>query len=373
MSNELKIIIAGGGTGGHIFPAIAIGQMIKHLYPNVALLFVGANGKMEMEKVPAAGFEIQGLDIIGFNRSNILKNILLPFKLINSIYKARSIIKKFKPDVVLGVGGYASFPILKAAQILNIPTVIQEQNSFAGKSNKILAKKATQVCVAYSGMELFFPKEKILITGNPIRQKIANNATSRTDAIKYFGLDESKKTILIIGGSLGALSINKAINKHLNEILVQNVQIIWQTGSMYYSVAKEQALEHEHEVKVYDFIKEMHMAYAAADIIISRSGAIAIAELCIVAKPIIFVPYPYAAEDHQTSNAIALVKKEAATMISNDQVNTHLLNELNKLLLDNDWQKRMSVNLQKLAIKDADKTIAQKIINIGLEHKKIKK
>lgn len=362
---HLKVIIAGGGTGGHIFPAVAIGHALQRLVPDVELLFVGALGKMEMEKVPQEGFEIVGLDIAGFDRGNMLKNLSLPYKIIKSYMQARSILKDFQPDAVVGVGGYASFPMLNAAQGRGIPTLIQEQNSYAGKSNKILGKKAHTICVGYDNMERFFPKDKIVITGNPVRNKIAQSIITHEEGQAWLGLVEGKKTILVVGGSLGALSINETIDARLEEILDEDVQLIWQTGKQYYEKAKARAAAFEDKVKVFDFIKEMDFAYAAADVVLSRAGALAIAELCIVAKPVIFVPYPFAAEDHQTSNAMALVEKDAAMMVKNSDAKKELINELKKLLKDTAMQMQMSKNLKALAIKDADERIAKTVLAIS--------
>lgn len=362
---QLKVIIAGGGTGGHIFPAVAIGHALKRMQPNTELLFVGAKGKMEMEKVPQEGFSIVGLDIAGMNRSNMLKNIWLPIKLIKSALKARTILKEFQPNVVVGVGGYASFPMLNAAQRMGIPTLIQEQNSYAGKSNKILGKKANAICVAYENMQSFFPADKITITGNPVRSIIAQSKCTQTDAIEFFGLSNKHKTILVVGGSLGAKSINEAVNQFLKEIISDDTQLIWQTGKPYFEQAQKTAQAFGNRVKVYQFIKEMDKAYAAADIVISRAGALAIAELCIVAKPVIFVPYPFAAEDHQTSNAMALVNKKAALLISDDKVFTDLWSTLSKLIGDKAMQNEMSNNLKSMAIKDADERIAQYVMNLA--------
>lgn len=362
---NLKVIIAGGGTGGHIFPAVAIGHALKRMAKGTELLFVGAKGKMEMEKVPQEGFEIVGLDIAGFDRSNMFKNLSLPFKMIKSYMQARSILNSFKPDVVVGVGGYASFPMLNAAQGRGIPTLIQEQNSFAGKSNKILGKKAKAVCVGYDNMERFFPKGKLIFTGNPVRASIAQSKVSRAEGQAWLGMDNHKATILIVGGSLGAQSINETIDSRLEELLEEGVQLVWQTGKPYYEQAKKRATAFGDKVKVFAFIKEMEYAYAAADVVISRAGALAIAELCIVAKPVIFVPYPFAAEDHQTSNAMALVEHNAAMMVKNSDAKTELVNKLKKLLKDDAMQELMSSNLQAMAIKDADERIAKKVLEIS--------
>lgn len=364
---QLKVIIAGGGTGGHIFPAVAIGHALQRLHPGTELLFVGANGKMEMEKVPQEGFRIIGLDIAGFNRSNMLKNISLPFKLIASAWKARKIIKDFKPDAVVGVGGYASFPVLNAAQRMGVPTLIQEQNSFAGKSNQILAKKAKAVCVAYEGMQQFFPAAKIKLTGNPVRNAIAQSVVTRDQGQQWLGLGAQRQTILVVGGSLGARSINEAIDKHLDTIVSGHTQLIWQTGKPYYQQALQRAAAFGGKVKVFEFIKDMDKAYAAADVVVSRAGALAIAELCIVAKPVLFVPYPFAAEDHQTSNAMALVNNKAALMIKDSDVMTALLPQLELLLGDEALRQQMSHQLKAMAIGNADERIADYVLEIAAQ------
>jgi UDP-N-acetylglucosamine--N-acetylmuramyl-(pentapeptide) pyrophosphoryl-undecaprenol N-acetylglucosamine transferase len=361
---KVRVMIAGGGTGGHIFPAVAVAHALQHLYPETEILFVGAKGKMEMEKVPQEGFEIIGLDIAGFNRNNIFKNITLPFKILKSHLQAKNILNSFRPDAVVGVGGYASFPVLNAAQGMHMPTLIQEQNSFAGKSNKILARKANAVCVAYENMERFFPSEKIIITGNPVRKSISRMNITREEGQVWLGLKESKRTILIIGGSLGARSVNEAIDRQMDEIISEDVQVLWQTGKPYYEQAIKRAEPYKDKVKVVEFIREMDYAYAAADIIISRAGALAIAEICIAAKPVIFVPYPFAAEDHQTSNAIALVECNAALMVKDNDAKTELIKKLKTLLHDSAMQEIMSRNLKALAIKDADERIAKKIFEI---------
>lgn len=360
--SALRIIIAGGGTGGHIFPAVAIGHALKARSAANQLLFVGAKGKMEMTKVPLEGFDIIGLDIVGFNRSNFLKNLSLPFKMLKSYFNARSILEDFNPDVVVGVGGYASYPMLQAAQSRGIPTVIQEQNSFAGKSNKLLGKQAKAICVAYENMERFFPKEKIVLTGNPVRKIIADNKITKEQGLEWLGLAKDKTTLLVIGGSLGAKAVNEAIHAHLHEILSWGVQLLWQTGTPYYAQAKEIEATYKGQVKVLEFIREMDYAYAASDVVVSRAGALSIAELCIVAKPVIFVPFPFAAEDHQTSNAMALVNKQAAVLVSNDKVMDELLPQLKLLLSNPEMQVKMKENLQALAIKDATERIVNKII-----------
>src|SRR5690606_12762967 len=280
-----RIIIAGGGTGGHIFPAIAIAKALSRKDPTINILFVGAKGKMEMEKVPQAGYEIIGLDIAGFNRSSLLKNLALPFKILKSMGQASKVMNDFNPDVVVGVGGYASFPMLRIAQKIGIPTLIQEQNSYAGKTNKLLGKKAAKICVAYDGMEKFFAAHKIIKTGNPVRDAIEQSNVSKSEGLKHFSLEDNKKTLLVVGGSLGAKSINEAIEKNIDKLLKNNIQLIWQTGKNFVHKAAEQAVDHR-SVWVNDFISQMEYAYAAADLVVSRAGALAIAELCVVKKPV---------------------------------------------------------------------------------------
>ncbi|ATL47277.1 undecaprenyldiphospho-muramoylpentapeptide beta-N-acetylglucosaminyltransferase [Chitinophaga caeni] len=358
----IKAIIAGGGTGGHIFPAIAIANAIKKIDPAADILFVGALGKMEMEKVPQAGYPIEGLEIVGFNRSNIFKNLLLPFKLLKSLNHAKKIIQKFQPNIAVGVGGYASFPILRKAQKMGIPTVIQEQNSYAGKSNKILGKKARKICVAYDGMEQFFPAANIIQTGNPVRSNITESAVSLEDALAYFNLVPGKKTVFVVGGSLGAKSINEAILPHLASFVAKDIQLVWQTGKLFYETAVAAAKSYSSHVKVYDFINVMDFAYKAADVIVSRAGALAIAEICVVKKPVIFVPYPYAAEDHQTKNAMNLVDKKAAIMIPDQMAAQQLVNELFSLLQNKALMEQMETNIAPLGNKHADMQIAQIVI-----------
>lgn len=360
---EVRVIIAGGGTGGHIFPAIAIANAIKKLEPGAEILFVGANGKMEMEKVPQAGYEIKGLDIAGFNRSSLIKNIGLPFKLIKSFLQVSGIIKNFKPTAVIGVGGYSSFPVLRYAQSKGIPTFIHESNSFAGKSNIMLGKKATRIFTATEGMEKFFPAGKITISGNPVRQSIVNSHISREEALKKFGLRADKKTVLSIGGSLGAKSINEAIDKNLESFEQNGLQLIWQTGKPYKEKGIERAKSHSN-VFVSDFISNMEDAYAAADLVISRSGAMAIAELCIVKKPVVFVPYPHAAEDHQTANAKTLVNKHAAKMITDVEALHQLVPAVLELAKNEAEQNELKENISRLAVTNADVTIAKEILNV---------
>ncbi len=368
--STLKVIIAGGGTGGHIFPAVAIGHAIQRLWPGAQLLFVGALGKMEMEKVPKEGFTIIGLDIVGFNRSNWLKNITLPIKLIKSRLKAQSIIKDFNPDVVIGVGGFASFPMLNAAQAKGIPTLIQEQNSYAGKSNKILAQQAEAVCVAYENMGKFFPANKLMLTGNPVRKNISGSKVTKEAAMQHFGLKNDMPTLLIVGGSLGAQSINEAIDAGLDKLVAAGLQIIWQTGKPYAEKATQRAKSFGSNVLATAFIQEMEYAYAAADMVVSRAGALAIAELCIAGKPVIFVPYPHAAEDHQTSNAIALVNNQAAQIVKDSEVHQQLIGKILELKDNTTTCTTMANNILKMAITDADERIANKVFDIVKSKKK---
>lgn len=357
-----RFIIAGGGTGGHIFPAIAIANALKKKLPDAVFLFVGAKGKMEMEKVPQAGYKIVGLTIAGFNRSSLIKNIGLPIKLIKSFFQVAGIFNEFKPDAVIGVGGYSSFPVLRFAQSKGIPTFIHESNSFAGKSNILLGKKAKKIFTASNGMEKFFPKEKIVVTGNPVRSNIVQNEIERAQAMNFFGLDTSAKTILCIGGSLGAKSINEAMDKDLQLILDEGLQLIWQTGKLYLEKAKVRC-EGRKNVYVTDFIADMNYGYAAADFVISRSGAMSVAELSIVAKPVIFVPYPFAAEDHQTANAQNLVQKQAALMVTDKQAGDKLVSELILLSKNQSLQEQLTKNIKALGVFDADKIIAEEIVN----------
>ncbi len=359
--NSKRIIIAGGGTGGHIFPAIAIANALKKIDNKIQILFVGANGKMEMEKVPQAGYEIKGIDIAGFNRSSLIKNVGLPFKLIKSFFQVRSIIKSFKPDAVIGVGGYSSFPVLRLAQAKGISTFIHESNSFAGKSNILLGKKATKIFTASEGMEKFFPKEKIMITGNPVRSAIAQSSVTRAEGIKFFGLNETKKTVLVVGGSLGAKAINEGVDKHLDGLLNEGLQLIWQTGRPYAAKAKERAAG-KSGVWTNEFITQMENAYAAADIVISRAGAMAIAELCVVKKPVLFVPFPFAAEDHQTVNAMRLVNKNAALMVKDNEAPDKIVPAIIALAKDETKQNELRNNIGKLAVTNADKIIAEVIL-----------
>lgn len=358
-----RVIIAGGGTGGHIFPAIAIARALKRRDDTIEILFVGAKGRMEMEKIPQAGFNIEGLDIAGFNRSSLIKNIGLPYKLVKSFFKVNSIIRKFKPHAVIGVGGYSSFPVLKVAQRKGIPTFIHESNSFAGKSNMMLGKKATKVFTGADGMEKFFPKEKILVTGNPVRSEIVRSTVTRSEGLKFFSLEESKRTVLVVGGSLGAKSINEAIDKGLDDLINADIQLIWQTGKPYAEKGKARA-GNVKSVWVNDFISQMEYAYAAADIVVSRSGAIALAELCVAKKPVLFVPYPFAAEDHQTVNAMQLVKKKAALMVKDSETMDKLVFMTIELAKDTGMQEELRNNIGKLAITNADELVADEVLKV---------
>ena len=358
-----KIIIAGGGTGGHIFPAIAIANALKKIEPAIEILFVGAKGKMEMEKIPQAGYKIEGIDIAGFNRSSLIKNIGLPFKLVKSFLQVKKIIKSFKPDAVIGVGGYSSFPVLRFAQAKNIPTFIHESNSFAGKSNMMLGKKATEIFVASDGMQKFFPTEKIMITGNPVRAGIVSNSISREEGIKFFQLNPAKKTVFVTGGSLGAKNINEAIDAHINEFEKNDLQLIWQTGKLYADKAK-QISAGKTNVWTNDFITKMENAFAAADVVISRSGAMSIAELCVVKKPVVFVPFPFAAEDHQTANAKNLVDKNAGLMITDSEAKEKLVQAIIDLSTDENKQKELKENIGKLAVTNGDEIIAKEILKV---------
>jgi UDP-N-acetylglucosamine--N-acetylmuramyl-(pentapeptide) pyrophosphoryl-undecaprenol N-acetylglucosamine transferase len=356
-----KIIIAGGGTGGHIFPAIAIAGALKRQLPDVELLFVGAKGKMEMEKVPQAGYRIEGIDIAGLNRSSLIKNIGLPVKLIKSFFQVRHIIQDFMPDAVVGVGGYSSYPVLRAAQSKGIPTFIHESNSFAGKANQWLGKKATAIFVASDGMEKFFPAEKIMITGNPVRANLVSNKISREEAIRSFGLDPDKPTLLCTGGSLGAKGINEAIAAHLDEFEKNGVQLIWQTGKPYAEQAAS-LCKGRTNTWTRDFITKMEYAFPAGDTVISRSGAMSIAELCVQRKAVVLVPFPFAAEDHQTVNAQRLVDKQAGLLVKDNEAKDKLVSTAIVLLKDEPRRRQLEENIGRLAVTDADEVIAREIL-----------
>lgn len=354
-----KFIISGGGTGGHIFPAVAIANALKKRMPDCEILFVGANGRMEMEKVPQAGYTIKGLNIAGFQRGSILKNLMLPFKVLSSLKEASKIIKGFKPNAAIGVGGYASGPLLFAASFAGVPCVIQEQNSFAGITNKILAKRAKKICVAYDGMEKVFPKDKIVMTGNPVRAEILNKQVNREEALKYFGFNAGKKTVLVVGGSLGARTLNESVYESLNKIKGSNVQFLWQTGKTWNK--ENLGLEN---VKQLTFIDRMDYAYACADVIVSRAGALSIAELQNIGKPLILVPSPNVAEDHQTHNAMALVNNEAAILVRDNEAKTNLINEVFELIAEEDKQKKLSENISKMGICNAAERIVDEILGL---------
>ena len=356
-----RIIIAGGGTGGHIFPAVAIANAIKKIEPATEFLFIGAKGKMEMEKVPQAGYRIEGLDIAGYNRSSLLKNLGLPFKLIKSFFQVRKIIGGFKPDAVIGVGGYSSFPVLRYAQSKGILTFIHESNSFAGKSNIMLGKKATRIFTGTPGMGKFFPPDRTQVTGNPVRAAIAASQVTQEEGLNFFSLKPGQKTLLVVGGSLGARSINEAVNADLDELIAAGVQVIWQTGKPYAATAIER-VKNKTGVWASDFITKMEYAYAAADIIVARAGAMTVAEVCVAGKPVVFVPYPYAAEDHQTVNARQLVNQKAAIMIPDSDVREQLLPVVTALAIDEEKQKEMSDHIRSLAVHNADEVIALEIL-----------
>ena len=367
MKDQLRIIISGGGTGGHIFPAVSIANAIKELRPDTEILFVGAEGRMEMHRVPAAGYPIKGLPIAGFNRKNLLKNIPVLIKLFKSQQLAKAIIKEFKPHAAVGVGGYASGPTLKVAGNMGIPTLLQEQNSYAGVTNKLLAKQAHKICVAYEGMERFFEKEKIILTGNPVRQDLLNHSISKADAIKSFGLNPNKKTILILGGSLGARTINNCIIKNLDKIKNSDVQFIWQTGKIYIeearnSVSKTEGLSMLH---VTDFIGNMGTAYQAADLVISRAGAGSISEFCLLQKPVILVPSPNVAEDHQTKNALALVNKNAALYVKDEEAKDKLVDKALQAVKQPELLTNLSKNIAELAFTNSANVIAKEVIQLA--------
>ncbi len=358
-----KVIISGGGTGGHIFPAIAIANEIKKRFPEADILFVGAEGKMEMEKVPAAGFKIVGLPIVGLQRRFTWKNLLLPFKLLSSLMKARKIVNDFQPQVVIGVGGYASGPTLKMAQRLGIPTVIQEQNSYPGKTNRLLAKEVAAVCTAYEGLEQVFPKDKIHFTGNPVRAELRQLSLGKDEAFACFPqLDPTKKTILVIGGSLGARTLNESVLYGAEKLGSNGIQILWQCGKYYFEQMKEEVAKLSGaEIVLTDFIARMDAAYTVADVIISRAGALSISELCLVGKPVILVPSPNVSEDHQTKNAMALVKNHAAILVKDNEAKTSLLDRAENLLADHKEQQQLSEAILRMAKPDATKEIVDTI------------
>ena len=367
MNEKLRVIISGGGTGGHIFPAVSIANAIRSKRPDAEILFVGALGRMEMQRVPAAGYEIKGLPICGFDRKNPLKNIKVLFKIWKSQRMAKQIIKEFRPMVAVGVGGYASGPTLNKAAAMGIPCLIQEQNSYAGVTNKLLAKKAEKICVAYDGMERFFPAEKIIKTGNPVRQALLDTTISREEAIRSFGLDPQKKTILLVGGSLGARTVNESIMQHLDLVRQTDIQFIWQTGKYYHTGIMEQ-LKSQGQPKnlvVTDFISDMGAAYKAADLVISRAGASSISEFCLIGKPVILVPSPNVAEDHQTKNALALVNVDAALYVKDAEAPAQLLELAIKTVNDKQKLDSLHTNILKLALPDSADIIADEVIKLA--------
>ena len=353
-----KFILSGGGTGGHIYPAIAIANELKLQFPDAEFLFVGAQDKMEMQKVPQAGYEIKGLWIAGLQRKLTLQNLMFPLKLATSLLESRRIIKQFKPNVVIGTGGFASGPLLQAAGSAGIPTVIQEQNSFPGITNKLLSKRANAICVAYENLERFFPKEKMVLTGNPVRQDLIDIESKKDEAIAFYGLDPNKKTLLVLGGSLGARRVNQLIEKELQNMLSQDVQVIWQCGKLYFEDYKKY---NQQNVRVVDFIERMDFVYAAADVIISRAGASSVSELCIVGKPVIFIPSPNVAEDHQTKNAQAIVDAKGAILLKESELDSQFSIVFEALMKDDGKQKQLSANIKKLAMPNATKVIVEEI------------
>lgn len=377
---ETRVIVSGGGTGGHIFPAISIANAIRQLRPEAKILFVGAEGRMEMQRVPDAGYEIIGLPVAGFDRKRLWRNVGVLIKLVRSQWKARKIIKKFKPQVAVGVGGYASGPTLKMAATMGIPTLIQEQNSYAGVTNKLLAKQAKKICVAYEGMERFFPQEKIILTGNPVRQTLVTEQVSREDAAKHFGLDPNRKTVLIIGGSLGARTLNETMIANLNMIQAHpEVQFIWQVGKIYIDQVKEALRAYSGELVcnshiatmpnlyVNDFIKHMEYAYGIADLVVSRAGAGSISEFCLLGKPVILVPSPNVAEDHQTQNALALVRRDAALYVKDVEAKEQLVELAIETVKDNDKLQALNRNILEMALPDSAEIIAKEVLRLADE------
>ena len=367
MKKIIRVIISGGGTGGHIFPAVSIANAIRALFPDADILFVGAQGRMEMQRVPAAGYDIKGLPISGFDRKHLLKNIGLPFKLVRSWVKAWGILRRFKPQVVVGVGGYASYPTLKVASWMGIPTLIQEQNSFAGKANIRLSKKAARCCVAFEGMERFFPADRIMLTGNPVRTQMLETTLTREQAVSSLGLDPKRKTVLIVGGSLGARTLNEAVMAHLDDIGRSGVQFIWQTGKYYHAAitAELSAKQAPDNLKPTDFITDMGAAYRAADLVISRAGASSVSEFCLIGKPVILVPSPNVTEDHQTKNAMALVDKQAALIVRDADAKELLIGLAIATVNDDAKLQQLSVNVKKLALPHSADIIAREVIRLA--------
>ena len=362
---KYKIVISGGGTGGHIFPAVSIANEIRHRFPDAEILFIGAEDRMEMERVPAAGYKIVGLPVSGFNRANILKNFSVVIKLMKSLRMAKKVIRDFKPDIAIGVGGYASGPTLWKAASLNIPILIQEQNSYAGMTNKLLGKRASKICVAYRGMEKFFPKERIVMTGNPVRKDLENVKEKDSDAIGYFGLDADKPILLIVGGSLGARTINRGVMKGLKDLINAEIQVIWQTGKYYYNSIKDELEDTSYKGFWFsDFISRMDYAYAAADLVVSRAGAGTISELCLLKKPTILVPSPNVSEDHQTKNARALSEYGAAVFIPDNAVEEKLIPSAIELLGDRGQLNNLSEQITLFAQHDSAQRIVDEMVRI---------
>ncbi len=367
--SELRVIISGGGTGGHIFPAVSIANAVKALRPDAKILFVGALGRMEMQRVPAAGYEIIGLPIQGFDRKNLLKNFKVLYKIWKSQRMAKKIIKDFRPQVAVGVGGYASGPTLNMAAAKGIPCLLQEQNSYAGVTNKLLAKKAAKICVAYEGMERFFPAEKIMMTGNPVRQQLLDTTISHEDAVRTFGFDPTKKVVLIVGGSLGARTLNESVLQHLDQIRQSDVQFIWQTGKFYSAEISERLKGQDiPNLTVTDFISDMGVAYKAADLVVSRAGAGSISEFCLLGKPVILVPSPNVAEDHQTKNAMALVNKAAALYVKDAEADKILLPLAIDTAKDDAKLQSLHENILKMALPDSADIIAKEVIKLSEGH-----
>ncbi len=368
----MRVIISGGGTGGHIFPALSIAEALKKRFPDTEILFVGAENRMEMEKIPAAGYSIVGLPVAGFNRKNLFKNISVLIKLRKSLRLAKKTLKDFRPDIAIGVGGYASGPTLKMASKLGIPTLIQEQNSYAGVTNKLLAQKASKICVAYDGMERFFPKDKIVLTGNPVRQNLLAKVEDKPAAYSFFGLDPNKKTILVVGGSLGARTINNSIINGIDKLASSDVQVLWQSGKIYYDELKQKlaAKGNPSNIHLNDFIARMDLAYGVADLVISRAGAGSISELCLLGKATILVPSPNVAEDHQTKNAMALVNKDAAILVKDVDADQKLVDTALQTIQDEAQLKKLAANVSKLTLPDSAEHIVDEIVKIVKNKKK---
>ena len=354
-----KIILSGGGTGGHIYPAIAIADELKSRHPEAEFLFVGAKDRMEMEKVPQAGYKIIGLWITGIQRKLTLKNLMFPFKLVSSLMKSKKIIKDFKPDICIGTGGFASGPLLQTATSMGIPTLIQEQNSFPGITNKLLSKKVNKICVAYDNLDRFFPAEKIVKTGNPVRQDLLDIENKVEEGLSYFNLQKGKQTLLVIGGSLGSKRINQLIKKEIDYFLTNNIQVIWQCGKLYHEEYKMDG--HNKHMKLHAYLNRMDLAYAVADFIVSRAGAGSVSELCIVGKPVIFIPSPNVAEDHQTKNALSITEKEAGILIRETDLEVDFENKFTQLIKSKDKQKVLGDNIKKLALVNATRQIADEV------------